>query len=149
MFKYNASLQAFCIHNNVYLISSVRQATIFKFRFPFQGTVDLISKAVKPKWLKGSVELYLRVQCWHFHCYNTRGNCNERYLQLYSLKLKLKIECGFCRVIHFWVCVDLTPKAKAICDDNFASVGERNMPFIRTRVGIKALKRNCCQGELC
>lgn len=37
------------------------------------------------------------------------------------------------------------PEAKAICDDNFVSVGERNMPFIRTGVGIKALKRNCCQ----
>lgn len=41
------SLGAFRHWNCVYLISSVRQATIFKFRFPFQVIVDLILLSIK------------------------------------------------------------------------------------------------------
>lgn len=77
------------------------------------------------------------------------GEFKRKYFRLYSRSSEFKIRCEFWRVIKFWSWVSGTPKAKAICDDNFASVGERNMPFIRTRVGIKALKRNCCQRELC
>lgn len=77
----------------VYLISSVRQATISSSDFTFKWLWTLFPRALALYRGKRFQELYLRVQCWHFHCYITVPFPCPRDFQPW---------CGSCKV-HFRV----------------------------------------------
>lgn len=108
--------------------------------------VDLISLHIESSLWKCAMESYLRVQRWQFHCYTSGQDFAADNFRLYRVQYRTLVS-----IVDFWIWAGIrlwvfVARGKAICDDNFASGDERNMPFIRA--GIKPLKWNCCRGSL-